>query len=512
MEQQGINDVAIKTDQKVTPRGIVKIGDTEIQANTATGAAWVRKYEHPPAGTPADYAGIPDINNSPSVRTEYRAVQNVQTYDTVGTVTTNYNKVLFLQLPSMTVPTFAFKYNTSGVRAQLAADVVHNQGIATRQHLANFGSGRIAYKSCTYSLNATDFNNQGIVTVAQFRPNISSYNYASFAEYVRGRMSKARADTFLASLKKSARADTDDFVDVSSDKLGDATGNSYLVITIGKVPVNSTDVAQLSPNATVNPAKEGAFVVQRFSQPVVEYRDYAFAAQSVSKPAPIVGSGVLLEYIDAAGVVTFATISDTYYPSNTVLEDIALFDFTCAWVHFEGLSVQPASTTATTVTPPYITVKAITGVEAQALPGSMFTPFMENSAVYDSRALEFASMVTHARQDSLPARFNFWGALGSALLQAAPSIISTVKGLFGKKESDKEKQVTRAEVDKLAGMLKKSRVANAPSKKAKRRTKSAPPPNQSQMAPKAQRSRPRNAQPRAPAPKPRRNKPHAKQA
>jgi len=469
MEQQGINDANVRTDQKVSDKGIVKLSGTEIQANTPSGASWARKYEHPPAPTPPDYAGIPDINGSPSVRTEYRAVQNIQCYKQTDTKVTNFNEIAFLQIGSMTVPVFAWKYDTAGNRVQFPEDVVHNQGIGAREHLSNFISGRLAYKSVTYSLNANDFNNQGVVTVAQFRPNICRFTYENLAMYVCNKLPKQKALAFLKTLKPPSER-VDGFVDVDP-KITEGVGNSYVVLTVGKIPNSSTDVAQLSPNATVSPAKEGAFVVQRFSQPINEYRDYATGKVTREKPFPVYGSQVLIETIQD-GVANFLIVNDYYYTSTgtTVMEDIDLFDFTCAWVHFEGLSVQPASTTATTVTPPYITVKAITGIEAQALPNSMFTPFMANSAIYDSKALEFSSMITHARQDSLPARFNFWGALGSALLTAAPSIVSTVKGLFGKKETQQEKNITKDSVDKLSGMLKKSmrNMGNKPPKKQNR--------------------------------------------
>jgi len=496
MEQQGINDPQIQTDQPNNdPRTIVKLQKVECRADTPSGAAWCRKYEHPPAATPSDYAGIPDANNSPSVRTEYRSVQDVQTYQSGSTVT-NFNKVLFLQLPSAIVPALAFKYDTSGARSQLPEDVIHNSSIGARQHLQSYSSGRLAYKSCTYTLNATDFNNQGTVSVAQFRPNVARYTYQLLSAYLKSRMHPKKFETLIRKISapsKIKEEDEDDLEIISrvtlKDNVKSATvGNSFLVLKVGKIPVNSTDVAQLSPNADVRPAREGAFVVQRLSQPTTPYHDYVLDNTTLPTypPTPFatIASQVLLEVEDPLNPTQYEYIllNDNYYAStgNTVYEDVDFFDMTCAWVHFEGLSVQPASTTATTVTPPYITVKSITGLEAQALPGSQFTVFQENCAMPDRQALDFAALTAHGRLDALPAKFNFWGALASGLLAAAPGIVSTLKSVFGKKETKEEADRTRATVNNLKKMVDKSISANKNTRKV--RTPRTPKPKKPLLA------------------------------
>jgi len=186
MEPLGANDNFLRpevSDDNTTK--VVTLDQTPIHTATACGAAWARKYEHPPAPTAAVYAGIPDINNSPSVCSEYRAVQNIQTVSVIGPTTTYYNKVAFLQLPSVIAPVLAYKYDIAGARVQLPEDVVHNPSIDTRRVLGTAGSARLAYKSVTYDLNATDFNNQGTVTVAQFRPNVATYSTALLLERIK---------------------------------------------------------------------------------------------------------------------------------------------------------------------------------------------------------------------------------------------------------------------------------------------------------------------------------------
>jgi len=466
MSQQGKNDASI--DAASTVNTITTVHNVPLQAHTPAGAAWCRKYLHPPAPTPADYAGVPDINNSPSVRTEYRAVQDIQTYIVGGGgVVTNFNKVVFLQMPSCTIPTIPFKYSTAGVLTQQPEDVVHNQGIDAVSQLQNFSSGRLSYKSVTYTLNSTDFNNQGVVSVAQFRPNVLTFTGdATLLEYMTKKCGRSKALEQLGMIRSKFPSD-DDFITVSTERKNkrveapsETAVNFYIVLTVGKIPVNSTDVAQMSPNATVGPAKEGAFVVQNFSQPINRYVDYSIAYHASTLPtnAAVQPQSVCLEIINSDGTYSFMALTDGYNPLGAFMPDVALFDFTCAWVHFEGLSVLPAGS-PTTTTPPYITVKAITGYEAQAMPNSVFTPFMANSAIPDSLAIDFAGMTSHARLDSLPARYNTFGAIASSLLAAAPSIISTLKGVFGKKETKEESARTKSTIAGLAAKLEAMRTA-----------------------------------------------------
>jgi len=504
-QSPGANDELLRpeTPDKDNTTQVVKLHDVPIHVNTPSGAAWVRKYEHPPAPTPSEYCGIPDINNSPSYRTEYRAVQNIQTYSATSDpvpVVTNYNKVLFLQLPSVIAPVVAFKYSTAGALVQLRDDVVLNPAIDPRSQLATTGAGRLAYKSATYDLNSTDFNNQGTVTTASFRPNVSTYSNEMLTDRIRKRAPKQAASVLATLFRTSTRTDSGfEVVKGTSD----AAGNSIIVLTVGTIPATSTDVVQLSPNATVTPAKEGAFVVQRFSQPTTPYVSYADsgATNATGTPWTRVARPVVLEVVTSPTTSSFSPLASTQYESlgNTLLEDLALFDFTCAWVLFDGLSVQPSTSSATTVTPPYITVKSITGYEAQAYPGSPLLPFMENSAVYDAKALEFGAMITHAKCDALPSRYNFWGALAKGLLTAAPSIIGTLKNVFSRPKAppaaaptardirDDEMQLLRDEVSALRLRGPESQQRVLPSSKP---TRSATPvPFRNRMATQLARAR-----------------------
>lgn len=431
MENPGVNDNFLKTDviDKDDSTQIMKLRGVAVHADTPSGAAWARKYEHPPAPTGSEYCGIPDINNSPSYRTEYRAVANTQTYTTFDTTTINYNKVLFLQTAFAEVPAIPFKYDTAGLEVQLPQEVIHNPSIDTRQFIQNSGAARLAYKSGTYDLNANDFNNQGTCTVAKFRPNVSTYsNTLEFLAYVKRRASK-QLEKIAKQLKAHSKGHGTD----------DAAGDGIIVINIGSIPVTSTDVAQLSPNSTVVPAKQGAFVVQQFSQPTTPYVSTAIGSVAVPPASgPAFGRVVYLQVNDPStpGDVMLIQINDDFYAStgNTALEIIACFDMCFAWILFEGLSVQPATSSAVTVTPPYITSKHITGLEADAYVNSVLLPFKKNCAVVDEKALRFAAMAMHSKADSLPAKFNSWGAIGSALLSAAPSIISTITNLFSKEK------------------------------------------------------------------------------
>nr|WAY16535.1 hypothetical protein [Hepelivirales sp.] len=457
----GTNDINIKPEE-ISDNAIAKVRNTEIHADTPSGAAWARKYEHPPAPTPVDYCGIPDENNSPSCHAEYKSVQQVQTYTLLPEPTT-FNKVLLLHIASACAPVITFKYDTGGTRAQLAEDVILNPTINVQDMVAHAASGRIPYKSTTSNLNATDFSNQGVVTSALFRPNVTLYRAGDIIEKVA--KSKCR-EKVIRSLHEFFVKNDEDIVVIPKGKneidfliedLGAAVDNFVQVANVGAIPRQSTDVVMLSPNSVSEVAKEGSFVVQRFSQPVQMYKDFAQNGYNGAGVSTAVGMPCYIQEFSSVDGFIFEIdpirVNGQTGNATTTLADLPWTDMMWAWTLYEGLSVTPAATPSTGITPPYITIKCITGLEFQPLPNSVLLPFVKNSAQPDYKALQFASHVTHGRVDSLPSRYNFWGSLGKILLQAAPTVIDTISSIFGNKRSDEQKKTTNDTVKQLTAKI-----------------------------------------------------------
>lgn len=438
---------------------------TRIEVDTATGAAWIEKYLHPPCDKRSTYAGIPDLNNTPSVHLEYRAVNDFSAMEGDGKATSVHPTMAFLQTSSAYMPVYLFNndLNNNIVRESLTQFQINpNLQVGNMTSIAS--SGRIAYKSSTYELNATEFNNQGVVTVAQFRPNINlttnsvallkyskSKNYEKFVNILHHIYCNSEFE-IIDEKKKYNKGDT--LANKIHDIMASNANNSIQIVTLGSIPQTSTDVLMLSPKAVSTKATEGAFVVQHFSQPVATFKDFGNQNVKVGVATEVTGIPCFFELFDkSAGTVDIFPFFDPITNPVRDMTDLPWSDLTWSWVFFEGLSVANTATATSLVTAPYITVKSITGYEVQPLMDSVLSPLTTLSAVYDESALKFGSMVSHQMQDSMPAKMNAIGAMLAAALKAAPTIITTIKSLFGKKETKKEAQTTKSTVDNLTAKV-----------------------------------------------------------
>jgi len=497
----GKNDDTINPEV-VTGTTVTKVNNKSIDVDTPSGAAWVRKYLHPPCATPDAYAGYPDSNNSPSTDAEYKGLVDISTAisNPGPPVSTSFcNKVLLLHTSSAIAPVIAFKQITDGTIVQLPTDVVLNRNINVQDMVAQNSSGRVTYKSTTSWLNATGFNNQGNVTSGLFRPNIVLFRAGDLIPYFDRVTDLAKRYSLYAQLynfynrdkqflpvltKKSKQMESEGYELLESDnvdvtqtyknrisvaatylKSTSAIDNFVQILQVGQLPFDPSQILMMSPNAVADKATVGSFVVQRFDQPSIMYKD--FAANGMAPPggvSTLVGMPCYYLQLTAPTGGQIVPITVAAQPGNAtgILADLPWFDFMWGWTLYEGLSVQSEGAT---ISPPYISVKTITGFEFQPLPDSMLSPFIRNCAVYDMSALRLATTTNHAIADSLPSAANFWGSIGKMLLTAAPSIIDTVSGLFGSKRSKEQKDTTDdtvkqliAQINSMSSQLNKQRA------------------------------------------------------
>lgn len=489
----GANDSLINPEVR-DGQEVTKIpGKSIIQTDTPAGAAWVEKYLHPPKATRDDYCGYPDTNNSPSTDAEYKGLVDIPTTSGSGITAINYNKVLLLHTSSVIAPVITFKVEAStGVISQLPTDVVFNRNINVKDMVNQNSSGRMTYKSTTSWLNATGFNNQGNVTSAAFRPNIAMFRagdlfkwfdlqapiksmslYRGLANFFSLSVDDKKITKVINKLEsfrnnapnnegyeviyESRADDIDDiksFITSCKKKFETSTAidNFVQILQLGQIPTDPSQILMMSPNAVADKAVEGSFVVQKFKQPVIEYKDFAANGITPGVSSPV-GMPVYILQLASPTTGTIEPINVIAQPGNStaILADLPWFDFMCTWTLYEGLSVTTGDTPSI-VTPPYISIKTIVGFEFQPLPDSMLSPFIRNSALYDFNALRMASTINHASADSLPAKMNFWGSLGKILLKAAPTVIDTISNIFGKERSADSKKLTN---DTVASLTKK---------------------------------------------------------
>lgn len=408
----------------------------EYKTDTATGAAWVEKYLHPPSALRASYNGIPDLNNTPSVNLEYR-LESEQTPPT-GTGTST----LYVLPPSVYTHAYRFAVNpTSAGFSEESLLVPENPNVDLPEFSKTAESYRMAYRSTTFYQDATAFNNAGMIYTSQFRPNVAEYTERDIAAFHQRFYAHKGAKEAIKLLTKS-QAVEDGFEKLGlSDKVGlPSSGNVLQVISLGKIPQTGGEVLMRSPKSVARRANEGAFVVHQFSEPTQSYKSMARSYEKRTAVPPLrYGVFSFFEYENAAGEYVLASFSSR--KDGSAAPDLPWYEMTWAFVLYT-----PAVGTDTAAP---ILLKTIVGVEVQPTSGSLLQAVVKDSPLYDQQALRMASMMRQQMPDSLPASANDFSSFIGAALEWAPKIFSAIKGIFAPKPTESEvKHVVKEEVKK----------------------------------------------------------------
>lgn len=363
------------------------------------------------------------------------------------------------------------------------------------QYAQDFASCRQAYKSTTFYLNATKNNNQGVVTTAKFKPSIiGSYevlskafniNVGSFEgpityqgliklftnlghKHTVQQLQKMFEDN-QSSRKPPASDDLDeDGYQVLTSKssrisgpaadfrmqlfnLGTMTNTS--ISTPGKdnsvwlnniLPNDATQLLNLSRKAASRMAQEGAFVVQGDSDDVNLFQSVPCIGPEGANLSTAKGLyQTMLCWFDpninpsAGGSIGIARLLDA--PIKSGVESFRYSDIPWnmsdwSWTLFDGLSTTNADAWGL----PYITVKTVTGWEAQPRNKSFASLVQRLLPLPDPDALEMAAGIHAQRPDSLPASANDLGSIASTVLQFLPTAVGWLKDLFGSKPKQEQ--------------------------------------------------------------------------
>lgn len=363
------------------------------------------------------------------------------------------------------------------------------------QYARDFSSSRQAYKSVTFYLNATKNNNQGVVTTAKFKPSIVN----SLAEISRAfniDMPQSDAPMTLRNLINCHKAaghkqavqqltkiledatsrynlptiPEDDGYQVISPaqnkgnnnptnaisdyfiqlfNMGTINNGTYSTPTQdnsywmnGVLPTDATQLLNLSRKAASRLAQEGAFVVQSDSDDVNLFTSIPINRDEANFPGK---NGLLLTLLvwfnplpnGGVGQVNYIPLLDDSPRSGTEREkfsDIPWNMSDWSWTLFDGLSTSNAEAWGL----PYITVKTVTGWEAQPRTKSFAALVQRLLPLPDPDALEMAAGIHSQRPDSLPASANDLGTIASTVLQFLPTAVGWLKDLFGSKPKQEQ--------------------------------------------------------------------------
>jgi len=392
-----------------------------IPSETAAGRAWSEKYLHPPSVKRNGYIATPDNNMSPVCTLELDSITNISPIfyagDTVPPTQYYSTDLFFLQSSGARVVCYVFVRSPTYLSGNW---VLHPQTPAVTFDQYDFDGSwgadvqlqRLGYKSCTYYLNATQFNDQGTVTIAQFRPNIFNSNITV----------PPPLDTHPPLFKRMNGSNPADFntqiIDMAHVEGGAFTG-AY-------VPSTSTMVQQSSPKAVSHMARDGCFVPQHWSQPINTF---------FNQPDTADGSEydliqTYIRFLTGDGNSHLVPLNNAPLSSPGLLHqysDTVWSDFTWAMVMFTGLSVPTGEGMANA---PYITVKSYVGVEVQPAPKSSFVFFQAAAPIPDDKAIHAAAGVVHQKPDGYPSSANDFGSILGLVTTYVPKIVNWLSNAF----------------------------------------------------------------------------------
>lgn len=479
------------------------INNTPIRAKTAAGAAYVRKACHPPSPLDSAYEGRPDCSAPNVVMMELKSEANfapILTLAKSATIATTINpsSMLFLQPPGAYVGNYVFMLTndwtgpvtTGWVQPVNTAAATGVPAINQFNPPANLMNGynfdnwtldvarhRVTYKSSTYYLNATDFNNQGTVTTAKIRPNtaFTATTATLLKEHQDDPVSTKNLKSVIKGLVDSHNINTkgnerfrtsEDGYDILDSvgapmtnflfqilEFGPNSGNinsqniQGLSVLTSCLPTTASELLVQSPKSVTRPAKEGAFVVLQQAEPTLSWIDtqdnvIASAGTGASQsglPRTLIrvrtysGNVWAWQY----GYLHAGRITDQVYATMNAIDTI--WDgLDWSLTLFEGLTV-PTTTGTTLSSVPYITVKTIVGIELVPQLKSSLQCFSRTLPMPDQDAIDMMVGIMHARSDSLPASANDLGSIAKVAIRYLPDAIDWLKNLFGSK-----KEQTRA--------------------------------------------------------------------
>lgn len=468
---------------------VARLDGQVIKTSTVAGAAYVKKVTHPPTVMPQDYMGTPDMSAPNVVLLETKAESNIPPIIVKGsnlttTITTNPSSMLFVVPSSPYAACYCFMQtapntwvqpvstvNTPGTNPliqQVAVPAVLESGYNFNNFRNDASVYRMVYKSTTFYLNATDFNNQGTITTAKFKPNLIKTNNASgYLATLNGadKLSFVNALGPLGKAWRFASLNQDDFTVVGKPDYNDIRINPQFdgAIQIWEVPAaagasimgvpfsgsmtaltnilpnTASDVLTMSPKGCTRPAKDGAFVVQQQAGPISEWVNVNdFTSVQTVRP---VGTVISMIRTQIAGAYAFAPLFSVD-PIGVGSTSASAGD--CPWSNLdwsitllEGLTI-PSTTGTTLSSVPYVTIKSFSGCELQASSNGSLLPFQRLLPLPDPDALMMATGIFHARPDSLPASANDLGSIAATAIKFLPTAVGWLKDLFGSKPKQDE--------------------------------------------------------------------------
>nr|WAY16451.1 hypothetical protein [Hepelivirales sp.] len=393
-----------------------------VRTETNSGRAWLHKYLHPPTNNVEGYCGYPDRNNLPSVKMEFKGVQEValQSYSGASPAPPAGAAARYLQLFHWGASAIStgFKFTSTGeapgawsLNSIDYANGLYNATYDVRKNwMSDVATARRTYGSVTIYQDETAFSNRGTITIANFRPQIIKIEHSATPPLnVASRFAQVPGVTSKTKLVQSQQ-----FVDVTDP---DPSYAYDFVMMLDDIPANETEIANISAKSTTGMLRDGAFITSRLAQDVNLFEEGTL--------------GHLYVYLRNKDLLLSLSggLNDQWITTN--------FQFT--WVMYSNMQPESSMPAAN-----HICFKWFNGFELSPQSKSSLFAFQTPSAMEDELALKLANNVLYDYPDSGDASTNSLATILTAVATAAPAVISWLTNLFGKKEEKKvEKKIEK---------------------------------------------------------------------
>lgn len=466
--------------------------------------ACIAKLIHPPSAIPS-FDGLPTLDARSQVVSKYVNVgiiaqPSVELDGKVTAVPPDYLSNFAILCPTgARVDAICFAINPgaqypSGYMTQDLSNVITNEAYNFSNWYEDANLYRPIGKSLTTYLNATAFNDTGIVSGEQFNPNIlfagkllgmALEDPVHFYEFVdsmnrRGTLSYPRGfdivdnpfDSFPIYIQDEIRRRTRIKGPINLDP-----NTSIQVINMGEIGgtgifpnfiPSPNQIMNQSARAYTGKAREGTFSVQRLNTVAPKWLSSSNTS-SDTIPPPLPGLYDCYYYtVDTLGnghYVPFAEKTPNGTPSQEVkvLRDtLWSSDMTWSITFYQGLTATNGLTQQSNM----VAYKFYTIFEIQPAPRSAWAGLMKLAPKPSLKTMEDLLVAFYDLKDMMPAAMNFnFYELGSKFAGDGLKVI--MDGIFGKKEAqplDKKVDEVAKDVEKLAIDEKKVERASVTTK------------------------------------------------
>jgi len=455
--------------------------DSEVQSTAAitdSQTAVLRKCLHPPSAIPG-FMGLPTNDARSQVLLNYRNPSLMGTpalirgTDPVVTSLTaaelgTFNYAI-LSMNGARVLGIGYVYDSvTGTMKQDLNGVIYQDAYNFANWQDDANVYRTINKSLSTYLNATAFNDTGMVTCNQFNPNIlfagtilsfahnETEHFYNFVKYhtLKGRInivsrpSREQIDKFYGfphyhrvEMLKITGAGPNDVLDLDPNttiqvlNLGDV-GAISSGPQVDLVPTPS-QITNSSMRSYVGKAREGCYSVQRINTISPAWMSASNTDNS--------NNGLYQCYCyvkDAIGGTHYFAFTENSPPGTaeinlqTLRDTLWSKDMTFSWQRYDGLSLNSQTSVSTQL----LIRKYHIGHEVQPTPRSAWAGMVNLAPKPDLLTMQALCDGFYELKDGMPARYNFWGALASIAGQGLATFGSSLLQKL-MQPSEKPKQV-----------------------------------------------------------------------